>query len=148
MDAVIRTIRAWEMNPDLAERPRWVLFAKGTQAALTVEEQEFTFSYSWAWEPTLKTRQQAKAEITTAFTTRLIEWLNERAMLVEKRNFRKVPVKKKLERDLRWLVRKRVRGLGFADIARQHPKLKGGRKTVENAVKTAEELIGLTPRSS
>ena len=153
-DAVIRTIRAWEMNPDLAERPWWVMLAKGTRDALTVEEQAFTFSYPWAWEPTLKTREQAKAEITTAFTTKLIEWLNERAQLAENRNFRKVPVKKKLERDLRWLVLNRVKGLGFAEIARKHPKLKGGRKmkgrgkTVENAVKAAEELIGLTPRSS
>ena len=148
MDAVIRTIRAWERNPDLAERPWWVLFAKGTRSALTIEEQEFTFSYSWAWEPTLKTRERAKAEITTAFTTRLIEWLNDRAKLAEIRNFQKVPVKKKLERDLRWVVWNRVRDLGFAKIARKHPELRGGRKTVENAVKTAEKLIGLTPRSS
>jgi hypothetical protein len=119
IDTALRTIRAWEVNPKLAEQLRWVMKPASHRVVLNHELQELVFRYHWVWEPTIERRSDADKKVKDAFNKELAEHFDKIEALAEKSGYVSPPQKKRTRKHFVWLVRRLVLDEKYYQIAKE-----------------------------
>ncbi len=149
VDAALRTMIAWQQNPELRDNPEWFSLEPDWSSALSPEEQSLEIKWKQAWEPTLESKDSARERLKEDAQKRIDDFLDKSDKLAEERSYVKPPKRRVPSRHLRWLVRHQVVGQSITEIAEDlqsdDPK-QPGRKGVANGVHNAAELVGLELR--
>ena len=133
-----QTVAAWADNPRWRETRTWATAHAGWLATRDVERR-FRFEHD-GWEPTSDTCQEAEAAIRRAFDRELAAYLDRMDDLAKERGFVRTH-EKRITEHYGWLVRVVVGRDSCGEIARELGK---NRRTVEQAVNEAAELVGLS----
>jgi hypothetical protein len=112
---------------------------------LTAEEATFQLRLPQVWEPTMEKPAEARERIKSAFKEALNEWLERNEKLAKERGSQGIPKRTELEKHIGWLIRHRVLGQGYSEIARKvYPDKPTdyARVTVTDGIDKASKLIG------
>jgi RimJ/RimL family protein N-acetyltransferase len=147
-NTAIENIANWYESPAKEGRQGWFPPSLHMLGTLPPEDADFQFRLPWAWEPTDDRPAVVRERIEKAFKKELNEWMGKTKKLVKELGFQEVKERPELEKHIGWLIRHRVLGQGYAEIARQDGRAKpdkSGRVTVTAGIKRASELIGFDP---
>jgi hypothetical protein len=128
-------------DADFWEGDDWTGKAVSLGESATSEEREFSFRYDIDDLSVIK-RALVEAEVKRVFDRELKEHLDMLEEAAKERRFEEIPTKRGDEH-FRWLVRYQVQGWSMLRIAAEYHF---GRKTVEDGIASAAELIDLRRR--
>lgn len=166
-DRALGVLTTWVMYPDHRKSPRWLATAGSGEvgelfdvegymnpfrydaAVAAFEGEPATFSVQFpGWDPLTSSysRSEIDALYDQAYDREKARYLDRQEQIAEGAGLTKGPMKRELDSHLNWLVLYQHHGLSHGQIVQQ---VGFGRKTVEDAINKAAELIGLTlrPRS-
>ena len=145
IDTAIENIGKWHQHPSLEKEQRWLPPSVGMLGSLPQEAAEFQFRLPHAWEPMFEKRRVALERIDRAFKTARTVWMKKTKLLAKELGFHEVRERPQLIKHIGWLIRHRVLGQGFTEIAREDHRINpttSGKGTVISGVDSASKLIG------
>lgn len=104
----------------------------------------FTFTHD-GWVPTWETRANYVAGLEKALKEALRAHLDNRETEVRNRGLKPSPLKREVDRDLDWLIRRQVQGWTWIQIQRES-RVQASRSTIRDSVGRMADELGLTLR--
>jgi len=131
----------WQQKPEARTKSGWLIPPHGILSPLSNDEAAFSFNAEW--EPTLEPFEEAQRRITAEFTSTLSDWMNHAVWLARERGFPALPKKRELDRHLRWLVRRQVKGHSYIAILKDDKVANSTLATLFYTGLRRGELLGL-----
>ena len=145
INTAIENITRWHQYPALEDEQRWLPPSVGLLGSLPPEAAEFQFRLPRAWEPMFEKPAAVRKRITKAFKKELNEWIEKTQKLAQELGFHEIRERPELKKHVGWLIRHRVLGQGFTEIARADffaTRPESGRGRVTSGIESASKLIG------
>ncbi|MGE4412189.1 MAG: hypothetical protein AB7E45_00655 [Candidatus Caldatribacteriota bacterium] len=146
-DKLLKTLADWRNNPPKENEK---LYYYGIEVIIFASNKPIPYSFKTKdWNFSLETWGDAKKRITLDFKTSLDQYKKEKEELAKKSGLVKTRFKRKLDKQIRWLIDYQVYGKSFNNVTDSESKKRANgilSCTIERGIKQTAKLLGIKLR--